>query len=353
MSEVRKRAVKHRNNRTASCRLTGKFPAVCALVRQWKRRCIHRQRHSAMEDSKSERSLQEGVKHRNNRTASCRLTGKFSAVCPLVRQWKRRRIHRQSHSALRDSKRERSLQEGVKHRNNRTASCTLTGKFSAVCPLVRQWKRRCIHRQRHSALRDSKNERSLQEGVKHRNNRTASCRLTGKFSAVCPLVRQWKRRRIHRQRHSALRDSKNERSLQEGVKHRNNRTASCTLRGKFSAVCSLVRQWKRRCIHRQRHSALRDSKNERSLQEGVKHRNNRTASCRLTGKFSAVCALERQWKRRCIHRQRHSALRDSKRERSLQEGSETQKQQNSKLQTHRQIFSCVCPRTSVETAVYP
>ena len=178
------------------------------------------------------------------------------------------------------------------------------------------------------------------------------------------------------------------------VKHRNNRTASCTLTGKFSAVCALVRQWKRRCMHRQRHSAMEDSKIERSLQvadsqanfqlcvpsyvsgnggvsignvtrlygiqrvsevckRAVKHRNNRTASCRLTGKFLAVCALIRQWKRRRIHRQRHSALRDSKSERSLQEGSETQKQQNSKLHTHRQIFSCVCPRTSVETAAYP
>ena len=189
--------------------------------------------------------------------------------------------------------------------------------------------------------------------VKHRINRTASCRLTGKFSAVCALVRQWKRRRIHRQRHSALRDSKSERSLQEGVKHRNKRTASCRLTGKFSAVCALVRQWKRRRIHRQCHSALWDSKSERSLQEGVKHRNKRTASCRLTGKFSAVCALVRQWKRRRIHRQRHSAMEDSKSERSLQEGSETQKQQNSKLQTHRQIFNSVSPRTLVETAAYP
>ena len=235
------------------------------------------------------------MKHRNNRTASCRLTGKFSAVCALVGQWKRWCIHRQRHSALRDSKSERSLQEGVKHRNNRTASCRLTGKFSAVCALVRQWKRWCIHRQRHSAMEDSKSERSFQEGVKHRNNRTASCRLTGKFSAVCALVRQWKRWCIHRQRHSAMEDSKSERSFQEGVKHRNNRTASCRLTGKFSAVCALVRQCKRWCIHRQRHSAMEDSKSERSFQEGVKHRNNRTASSRLTGKFSAVCALVGQW----------------------------------------------------------
>ena len=191
------------------------------------------------------------------------------------------------------------------------------------------------------------------KAVKHRNNRTASCRLTGKLSAVCALVCQWKRRRIHRQRHSAMEDSKRERSLQEGVKHRNNRTASCRLTGKSSTLCHLVRQWKRWCIHRQRHSALWDSKSERSLQEAVKHRNNRTASCRLTGKFSTLCHLVRQWKRRCIHRQCHSAMEDSTSERSLQEGSETQKQQNSKLQTHRQTFSCVCPRTSVETAAYP
>ena len=216
MSEVCKRAVKHRNNRRASCRLTGKFSTLCPLVRQWKRRRIHRQRHLAMEDSKRERSLQEGVKHRNNRTASCRLTGKLSTLCPFVR-------HTNGGVSIGNITRLWRIQRGsnvckraVKHRNNRTASCRLTGKFSAVCALVRQWKRRRIHRQRHSALRDSKRERSLQEGVKHRNNRTASCRLTGKFSAVCALVGQWKRRCIHRQRHSALRDSKRERSLQEG-----------------------------------------------------------------------------------------------------------------------------------------
>ena len=189
--------------------------------------------------------------------------------------------------------------------------------------------------------------------VKHRNNRTASCRLTGKFSAVCALVGQWKRRRIHRQRHSAMEDSKSERSLQEGVKHRTTEQQVADSQANFQlCVPSYVSGNDgvsignvTRLCGIQRGSEV--------CKRAVKHRNNRTASCRLTGKFSAVCALVRQSKRRRIHRQRHSALRDSKSERSLQEGSETQKQQNSKLQTHRQIFSCVCPRRSVETAVYP